>query len=270
MGTRLAWLFIGFLAGVALTRFVADSPTPRATAAESRAPSAVTPPAPALPAPAPTSPEAAEPAPLTQPDPVADRYALLRSLDALHQADLLNYSASIFDQNHHLTEKAKTLLLLTERETGEVNAVMDELRRRVAEIEHETATTRFDPEKNTFTIDIPPFPERGGKLYDEAAAKLLRALGPERGEVLVNVGRLEEQFSEFGIGVREITVSRSSNPDGTTHYSINDQRRIRPHDSGAGPVQYRSSSSTGRSVESRDALVETLGPLAEKLLPGDF
>lgn len=204
--------------------------------------------------------------------PLVERNAFLRELGDLHQKELLNYTLSIFDQNHQLTETAKSLFLFTETEVEDINTVMDELRKRVNWIERETATTRFDSEKNELTIEIAPFPERGGKLYDEAAATLQHLLGPERGLVFLEVGRFEEQFSQFGIGVRKITVSRYGSTDGETIYRLSEERRIRPDGSSSGSdaIQYRQTNASSKTVQNRAALLEALSSFSAEHLPQDF
>ena len=63
---------------------------------------------------------------------------------------------------------------------------------------------RVEPQADgTFKISIPPFPEEGGRIYDQFVAKVGEIMGPERTAYMKEMKILDEngiqQFDRFGI-----------------------------------------------------------------------
>jgi RNA polymerase sigma factor (sigma-70 family) len=111
------------------------------------------------------------------------------------------------------------------------------------------------------TIQVRPFPEAGGKVYDAMLKTFAETLGPERYQAFVALGseQTEKQLERFGTPQRQIVYSRETTPAGEIYYRIHDRQNRAPGEN----ANYSSDLLTPERFR------QEIGRMAE-VLPADF
>jgi len=69
---------------------------------------------------------------------------------------------------------------LTPAETATLNAAVARAAQRIAELSDLHASCKVDETKGRLVVDVPAFPDEGGRVYDELVGQFRSVLGPER------------------------------------------------------------------------------------------
>ncbi|HNC24987.1 MAG TPA: hypothetical protein PLU52_12360 [Opitutaceae bacterium] len=221
------------------------------------------------------------PAPVSSPDPaVASRPVatpsatqakadVIRQMLALQKKGRMNFFVQVMTPDDKLSAGIKELLPVSESEARILDGGLARARQQLKALEDASGSAVIDPATGDLVIQFPPFPEEGGKVYDELMALLQSTLGPERMAVLQELApnQLDQRFESFGLRTKSITLTRSKigNYDG---YKTSTKTSLTSGVVNGRPVESYSSTSGGQFVN-RASLVKWLGT-SSRFLPPEY
>lgn len=90
---------------------------------------------------------------------------------------------------------------LTPAETATLNAAVARAAQRMAELADQHASGRVDEATRKLIVEVPAYPEDGGRVYDELLGQFRAVLGPERFTYFDPLfgDNLERNYDGFGI-----------------------------------------------------------------------
>lgn len=89
---------------------------------------------------------------------------------------------------------------LTPAETATLNAAVARAAQRIAELSDLHASCKVDETKGRLVVDVPAFPDEGGRVYDELLGQFRSVLGPERFAYFGTLfgDSFDQSFDSFG------------------------------------------------------------------------
>ena len=151
------------------------------------------------------------------------------------------------------------LFALTPPERATLQAAVDRARERVASLEMENATVGRAANGDV-SINIRPFPQAGGAVYDELIKQFAEKLGPDRQSafLVLAASQMEKSLGGLGTSERNLTFSRSNDPGRERPFTARESQRI------TGGTSTRSADF--KTFEDMEAWAGTTA----RLLPKDF
>ncbi len=199
-----------------------------------------------------------------------DSLELLRRLQSMR--GVLSFSVRSFDINGHISTQLKTLFHISDAEETQLNAALDEAKRRRGAIEAGMATSRRDEKSGALIITLPTYPEQGGQIYDQLLSQIQQTLGADRAELFQGVcgQEFDRTYGEIGLQPHTYTVTRATDGQGQTGFEVKDEHATNPYVDAQGQARYGGSGWSQSRYANRSDLVKQLGALGEKLIPPDF
>jgi hypothetical protein len=200
-----------------------------------------------------------------------DTIGFLRALEALRKKGVLSFGIQIFGGDGKLSAGARELFKITDAEAAVLDQATAAARQRLAEIEASVASAKNNPDSGQLVITVPPYPELGGKVYDDVTGQFRDTLGPERNALMQEIARnqIESNMGGFGLAERTITLERKTDSSGQEMIVMQDAKQAT-----TGLINGRTSegwsSQSGGQFPNRDQLMTHLGPLGTKLVPANF
>lgn len=149
---------------------------------------------------------------------LAERLAMLRWL----KANGIVFSPLIFKGDYAITHEMALFYCLTPRETEQLTQAAQQTKKRLDELYQKHVQLDVASNSEKLIVTIPPFPDEGGKMYNDLLASYAAVLGKERYAVFNESGdQLENAFENFGTARTRYEVSlQQIGPDGRAYYSV--------------------------------------------------
>ena len=190
---------------------------------------------------------------------------LLKKLVRLEKTNGIwfNLQALVRPKNHRgyqISPAFVQLFELTPTEEATLNQALDDAGKQQYALELAHATSRLEDNGQKVVIDVPAFPQDGGKIYDQLHQTFATTLGPDRQPLFDDFAdqQVENSLDNFGAEERTITILRKTSPNGSVTYS----------------TQYAETGANGTATGNgtffdRAGLVQYF-PVAAPVLPADY
>jgi hypothetical protein len=190
---------------------------------------------------------------------------LLQALEKLKKADLIwiNFDTLVRNRSRfgcQLSPAFVQLFELTPIEEAALNQALDDASRQQYALELAHSTSHSEDNGQKIVLDIPPFPQDGGKIYDQLHQTFETILGADRQALFDDFAdqQVENSLDNFGAEERTITILRKTSANGSvTYFAQESQTRA-------------DGSGTGNSTFGDKAGLVQVFPVAAPFLPAGY
>ena len=148
-----------------------------------------------------------------------ERLAMLRWL----KANGIFFTTPIFKGDHEISPEMALFYGLTPQETEQLVRASQQTKKRLDELYQKHVQLEATSDSEMLIATVPPFPDEGGKVYNDLLASFSSVLGQERYAVFNDISgdQLENAFENFGTARTRYEVTlQPTEADGKSYYNI--------------------------------------------------